>query len=230
MTAPLPPSSPDAPTRKTDLKVSRVAAAALAAVTTALVGSKLGVEGTVIGAAGASVVTTVATSVYQSSLERSREGVRSLAHRSRPAHPAEQTGPEDHPLSDGGKQSADRSGRSATWRWGAVAIAAIGGFALAMLVITGFEWASGEAVGGNGHGTTIGQVVNDRSGAPKPATPPAGPATETPTETSEPPTTSPTAPNGGSEVEPSPTTAATRPAPSGTTVPPLLPPLPIIGG
>ena len=83
MTAPHAPTSPDATKRKADLNAAHVAAAALAAVTTAVLGSELGAAGTLIGAAGASVVTTVGTAVYQTSLERSRKRVRSLAQRAR---------------------------------------------------------------------------------------------------------------------------------------------------
>jgi len=217
------PHSPDTTARIADLKVSRVAATALAAVTTALLGSMLGAEGTLIGAAAASVVTTVATSVYQTSLERSRERVRSLAHRTRPAHPAADA---EQPQPSG----AEPSRRSATWRWVGVVVGAIGGFALAMLVITGIEWARGETIGDNGKGTTIGQVVNDKSGPQQPTAPPEGPASsEEPTKTSEPPATSTTAPNGSGEQSPTPTTPAT-PSPSKTTSPPLIPPLPGISG
>jgi hypothetical protein len=228
MTAPPTPTSPDDTTRKTDLNLSRVAAAALAAVTAAVIGSKLGAEGTLIGAGAASVVTTVATAVYQASLERSRQRVRSLAHRTRPAAASE---PSDQP-----------SGRS-RWlsklSWGAVVVGAFGGFVLAMMAITGFEWASGGTVGGNGQGTTIGQVVKDQSGPQKPTLPPAspgpaGPSSETPaepTQSSEPPTTSTTAPNGGDSNEQNPTTTtANRPRPSEVTPPPLIPGLPGVGG
>lgn len=219
------PHSPDTTARIADLKVSRVAAAALAAVTTALLGSMLGAEGTLIGAAAASVVTTVATSVYQTSLDRSRQRVRSLAHRTRPAHPAADA---EQPQPSG----TELSRRSATWRWVGVVVGAIGGFALAMLVITGIEWARGETIGDNGKGTTIGQVVHDQSGPQQPAAPPEGPATQTseePTKTSEPPATSTTAPNGSGEQSPTPTTPAT-PSPTKTTPPPLIPPLPGISG
>lgn len=245
MTAPQSPRSPGTATHWTDLKASRVAATALAAVTTALLGSMLGAEGTLIGAAAASVVTTVATSVYQTSLERSRERVRSLAHRGR-SHPwavdtadtvdtasTVDTLPPGQGLGDGTEQPPDRSRRSAMWRWGGVVAGALGGFFLAMMMITGIEWASGETVGGNGKGTTIGQVVDNQPGPQQPSSPrherPPTP-TEIPTEPSEPPTTGPTAPSSGTSVEPSPTeTPTTRPSPSGT-VPPLIPPLPHIGG
>src|ERR687893_1869943 len=84
MTAPHSPTSPDGTSRKIDLNLTHVAATALAAVTAAVLGSELGAAGTLIGAAAASVITTVGTAVYKASLERSRERVRSLAHRTRP--------------------------------------------------------------------------------------------------------------------------------------------------
>lgn len=232
MTAPHPPTSPDGTPRKTDLNPTHVTAAALAAVTTAVLGSMLGTAGTLIGAAGASVITTVGTALYQASLERSRERVRSLTQRSRLTS---REGPR---------------AQSAPPRWGAVVVGALGAFLLAMMAITGFEWASGETVGGNGTGTTIGQVVTNQSGPQKPATPhrPNAPTSETPTETPtgtspapDTTTSSSNAPDGGFDVGPSvepsveqsPTRTSDRPTPSGevTTTPPLLPTrLPGVGG
>lgn len=66
----------------TQLKTTQVAAGALAAVTAAVLGSKLGIAGTVSGAGLASVITTVGNVVYQRSLERTKKSVdrvRSLA-------------------------------------------------------------------------------------------------------------------------------------------------------
>jgi len=250
MTAPHSPHNPDDTTRKIDLNLAQVAAAALAAVTTAVLGSELGATGTLIGAAGASVITTVGTAVYKASLERSRERVRSLAQRTRPrptsregsspkhSHPAAVNAPlRDEQLtgSTRGRQYGDRSRRFTDLRWGAAMAGALGAFVLAMMVITGFEWASGGTVGGNGKGTTIGRVVTDQPGPRNPATPPASVSetpTETPTETSTAPDTSTTTPDGGAGVEQSPTKTSDRPEPSEvTTTPPLIPPgLPGVGG
>ena len=226
MTAPHPPTSTDGTPRKTDLNPTHVAAAALAAVTTAVLGSMLGIAGTLMGAAGASVITTVGTALYQSSLERSRERVRSLTQRTRPSRTSRE----------------GSSARLAPPRWGAVVVGALGAFLLAMMAITGFEWASGKTVGGNGTGTTIGQVVNNQSGPQKPATPPTpyrpdAPTSETPIETSQAPDTTTSTPDGGPSVGPSigqsPTRTSDRPAPSSevTPTPPLLPTrLPGVGG
>ena len=250
MTAPHSPPSSDDTTRKIDLNLAQVAAAALAAVTTAVLGSELGATGTLIGAAGASVITTVGTAVYRASLERSRERVRSLAQRTRQrptsregsslehSHPAAVKAPlRDERLtgSTRGQQYGDRSRRFTGLRWGAAMAGALGAFVLAMMVITGFEWASGGTVGGNGKGTTIGRVVTDQPGPRNPATPPASVSetpTETPTETSTAPDTSTTTPDGGAGVEQSPTKTSDRPEPSEVTpTPSLIPPgLPGIGG
>ncbi|MGH3685376.1 MAG: hypothetical protein ACRDQY_24430 [Pseudonocardiaceae bacterium] len=260
MTAPHSPPSPDGTTRKTDLNLTHVAAAALAAVTAAVLGSELGAAGTLIGAAGASVITTVSTTVYQASLERSRERVRSLAQRTQPSptSPKKSRTERSHPAAantplsreqltnstDHGPQPWDRSRRFTTLRWGSVAMGTLGGFVLAMMVITGFEWASGETVGGNGKGTTIGQVVNDQPGPQKPATPPpphssTRPTSETPTETTETPTettdtptpaTTTTTPDGGSGVEHNPPKTSNRPTPSEVTPTPPLIQLPGLGG
>lgn len=229
MTAPHPPTSPPTSSaetkRKTELNLAHVAAAALAAVTTAVLGSELGAAGTLIGAAGASVITTVGTAVYQTSLERSRTRVRTLAQRARPSAVAQHKA-----------EPAQRSRRSVALRWGMVIVGSLGAFLLAMTVITGFEWAKGQTVGGNGKGTTIGQVINDQPAPPKPTTPlrPGAPATsETPTET---PTQTPQPPGGilpgilggptsTTTPEPTPTRGSDEVTP---TPPPLIPP--ILGG
>jgi len=68
---------------KFNLTLVQVAASALAAVTAAILGSRLGVAGTVIGAGVASVTTTVASAIYQHSLERSGARMRGAAAQSR---------------------------------------------------------------------------------------------------------------------------------------------------
>jgi hypothetical protein len=247
MTAPRSPASPDDTTRKTGLNPAHVTAAALAAVTAAVLGSMLGAAGTLIGAAGASVITTVGTAVYESSLRRGREKVRSFAHRTPPSprlregsrtersRPAAVDGPlGDEQLTDSidrRPQSSDRFRWFATPRWGAVVVGALGAFLVALVFITGFEWASGETVGGNGKGTTIGQVINN---SPGPRLPPASPSphspgpslSETPTQTPTAPDTSTTTPDDSTGVAPSAPKTSDRPVPSEVTpTPPLIPPV-----
>jgi cell division septation protein DedD len=253
MTAPRSPASPEETTHKTGLNPTHIGAAALAAVTAALVGSALGAAGTLIGAAGASVITTVGTAVYESSLRRTREKVRSFAHRTPPSPRSRQGSRTDRsrpavvntPLGDKqltdsidrGAQASAHSPWFATLRWSAVVIGALGAFLVALVFITSFEWVSGETVGGNGKGTTIGQIIDNPSGPRLPPAPPSppnpsAPSSQTPTQAPTAPATSTTTPDDGVGVEPSAPKTSDRPVPSTVTpTPPLIPPvLPGIGG
>ncbi|MGH3671820.1 MAG: hypothetical protein ACRDSH_14490, partial [Pseudonocardiaceae bacterium] len=247
MTAPHPPAHPDGTTRKTTFNLIQVAAAALAAVTTAVLSSSLGAAGTLIGAAGASAITTIATSLYQQSLERSRERVRSLARRTRGSPTAQgEPDPDFPPAPASTPPGVQRSWRARTPHWGSVALGALGAFLLAMLAVTSVEWASGETVGGNGKGTTIGEVLNDQPAprrsptTPGPALPLPATPTSTPTETpTGPPTESPTeaptdTPDTSTDLGPydEPGSTTTTEKPPRTTAPPrpLIPGLPGVGG
>lgn len=190
--------------RKSDLSLTKVSAAALAAITAAVLGSTIGVAGTIIGAAVASVITTVSTALYQRSLERSRERVRLLATRTMPL-PRQRAGP-DIPQPDipqpevpqpptaalGDVQPLAVPGPVATRprrtvRWTALAAGSVAAFALAMTVITGFENTTGQTLSG-GNTPTVSQAVGGEQWTPEPA--PEAPAPETSTAPSE-PTSSP---------------------------------------
>lgn len=254
MTAPQSTDSPAETARKNALNVTQVAAAALAAVTAALLGSQLGAAGTVIGAAGASVVTTVGTAVYHASLERSRARVRALALRSRslPISRSGATIPHsysaaanapigDEPLPPGagsGRLPGKPSRRLVTLRYGAAIVAALGAFMLAMMAITGFELASGKSIGGNGKGTTIARMVNtpNRPEAPDPATPAAPsssvPASEDPSQDDQDTETTTTSTPSGDRagIEPAPSETEDQPEPETVTPSPqLVPDLPGVG-
>ncbi|MGH3910740.1 MAG: hypothetical protein ACRDRM_07890 [Pseudonocardiaceae bacterium] len=234
-------------TRKVDLSVTQIVAAALAAVTAAVLGSELGAAGTVIGAAGASVIVNVGTVVYRASLERSREKIRVLARSTLPlptsrdgsraerSHsPAANAPLDDERLTDSADdepQPGGRSRRFITLRWGAVVVGAVGSFVLAMMAITGFEGASGKALGGNGEGTTFGRLIDAPPGPPDPADPltPStsnAPTSEVaPTETTAPSisATTTTTPDGGASVERSrPSQSSETPRPSTVRPPPSL--------
>ncbi|MFN2496196.1 MAG: hypothetical protein ABR608_09865 [Pseudonocardiaceae bacterium] len=249
MTAPHSTTDPHATTRKIDLSLTQVAAAALAAVTAAVLGSRLGVAGTLIGAAGASVITTVGTAVYRISLERSRERVRALARRTRPlpvfregsrterTHPAADNAAFGDQLLTTGYRSQpwERSRRFATLRWGAVVMGALGAFVLGMMIITGIEWASGDTIGDNGAGTTLGRVINaPPAGPPNRPIPPAphssrATPSDAPTDTTRSSdttstTTSALTPDGDASAERRPSKTSDTPAPS--QVKPTPPPIP----
>src|SRR5207248_1518150 len=139
------------------------------------------------------------------------------------SHPSTANAPfSDEQLNDSNEDQGPLPGecsrRRAALRWGTVVVAAIGAFVLAMMLITGFEWVSGQAIGGNGKGTTIEHVVNNPPGPRAPATPPAphdsgGPASEIPTQTPKAPDTSTTNPHAGTGGEPSPPKTSDTPTP-----------------
>ena len=64
-----------------DLSVSQVLAGALAAVTSVALSSKIGIAGSLIGVAVASVVSTVASQLYRGMLRRANDKIRELASR-----------------------------------------------------------------------------------------------------------------------------------------------------
>ena len=67
----------DSPVVKSSgLSIPQIMAGALAAATAAILGSFLGVAGTIGGAAVASIISTVGSSLYQRSLERTRDAVK----------------------------------------------------------------------------------------------------------------------------------------------------------
>jgi hypothetical protein len=67
--------------RSGQVKATQLLATALAAVTAAFLGSRLGVAGTVTGAGVASVVSTVGTALYQQSLDRTGSAARKVRSR-----------------------------------------------------------------------------------------------------------------------------------------------------
>lgn len=63
-----------------DLSMTQVAAAALAAVTSMLLSSQIGIAGSLIGAAAGSVIATVSSQVYKTFFSASAEKLRELHH------------------------------------------------------------------------------------------------------------------------------------------------------
>lgn len=177
-----------------DLSMTQLVGGSMAAATAAALGSRLGVAGTVLGAAVGSLISATAAGVYTSSLHRARSAIaasRSLgAGREQP-----------RPL---------RSGRVYRIRWRRVLAMAGVLFALAAALLIGLQLASGANV----TGTTIGTrsaVVEQPAPAPQDgADSPIAPST---TDSSPSPT---------SDATPAPTDApadpfiATPPAPTDT--------------
>lgn len=189
-----------------DLSVPQVAAGALAAVTAAILGSNLGVAGTISGAAAASVITSVSSSLYQRWLERGGQKVRTAIPTltkplSQPGDGAP-TRPFGAPLPPAGPQQrmtdpdpgatqltsvagepegpVPPSRKHGRVRWLAAGLGAAAVFAIAMFLVTGFEAIAGQPLGGGSErGTSVGQLL----GGPVQAQPDAPQHTEAPTTT-----------------------------------------------
>jgi hypothetical protein len=202
------------------LSMTQVFGGALAAVTSAVAASSLGVAGTLIGAAVASVISTIAATLYSSSLKRAARASRTLVVRQTLAPVRPQTEPElaDRP---GEPEPAPHPVQESVWqriRWKPVLIAAGGVFLAAMAVIFVSELALGHPISNSREsGTTISNLGGGGS-APQPSgtTTPASTPTSSPSESpSESPTpTSSVSPTGGS-----PSPSATVPSTLATTVP-----------
>ncbi|HEY0574939.1 MAG TPA: hypothetical protein VGD73_12630 [Pseudonocardia sp.] len=142
--------------KRSSFTVSKVLAGGLAASTSAVCGSYFGAFGTVGGAAAGSVATALSSEIYQRFLERTRDRLRP---RSRP---------------DGGRSGYGPPSRS---RMPAPSPPARGRllprllvvslviFAVGMGVVTGIEWARGEPLSGESHGTSLGGVLGGDLGS-----------------------------------------------------------------
>jgi hypothetical protein len=211
------------------IQISKVAAGTLAAVSAAVIGSFLGVAGTLIGAAVASVIGSVGTEVYQRSINKGAKKLQTLAPTfiKAPAAvgtpevaaateedaPAHTVAPED--VTE--KRAEEQSGSKL--RWKPILAGAVVVFALAMGAIFAVEAIAGRSLasisGNDSSGrSTIGVQVGDNdSSTPSPV----------PSETAE-PTTTPTSETPATEQPVQPTTdAPTTDAPT-TEAPQQTPP------
>jgi hypothetical protein len=242
--------APDAAAKKKilDLSLTQIVGGALAAMTSAVVGSSLGVAGTIAGAALASVIAGVAGTLYTASLRSGREKVRTVlrtpgaiaaaapaavdaatALSSRIGAPVTATGagatgaavtPLWTPETPAIPSTRrDRSRSGLPWKR-AVGIS-LAVFALAAVLITSYERVSGEPLSG-GTGTTVSHVRSGTSGGSDGDAAPSGsaPSSSSPSSASS-SSVEPSAPAGPpSASEPSSgASTAESPATSGDTVP-----------
>jgi len=209
-----------------DLKPAQIAAGALAAVTAAFLGSQLNVAGTIAGAAVASVISTIGSALYQSSIERTRESVRRVGSKAWVVKPVDGgTASEAETAAGTTVEAAAETAAGATAetevdtedktskirRWPKVAAGAVLVFVLGMLAVTGVEWVRGAPLSGGSGGTSLGAVVGRPTD--RPSTPPTDEVTSTPdspTSTTTPPGTTSSAPTTTSE--PTPSSSATQPS------------------
>lgn len=161
-----PEGEPAAPA-KADLTVNKVLAGAGAAVTSAVLGSYFGATGTVLGAALGSVASTVSTTLYQRSLDRTRDTIVARVRLGTDrrtvvsdAPTVQLTVPEPRVSADAGTvqlhvEPAIRRPRR-TWVVAGVAVLV---FAIGLLVVTGLEWAKGSSLTTGQPGTSVGRVL-----------------------------------------------------------------------
>jgi hypothetical protein len=216
------------------IEISKVAAGTLAAVSAAVIGSFLGVAGTLIGAAVASVIGSVGTEVYQRSINKGAKKLQTLAPTFIKAPAAvgtpevaaatEEDAPSHSVAPDEvvEKRAEDQSGTKLRWKPILVGAAVV--FLIAMGAIFAVEAIAGRSlasISGNGDPgrSSIGvQVGNDVKSSPSPI------PSVAPSETTE-PTTAPTseAPATDQPVQPT-TEAPTTGAPTTTEEPQQTPP------
>ncbi|CDR05965.1 hypothetical protein [Streptomyces iranensis] len=156
-----------------ELSVAHVAGSALAAVAAAVLASKLGVYGTILGAGVVSVVATAGGTVFQHLFRRTGEQIKEVRVQTRPTGhrryggPAEPVTPPPAPAPGEYGEPTTHGARPRVRRRHAVGAAAV--FVAAMSVITGIEMFSGGPVsnvwGENRTGTTVSDSVHGSSGS-----------------------------------------------------------------
>jgi hypothetical protein len=201
-------------TRKPDIRLSQLIATALAAITAAFLGSRLGTAGTIIGAGVASTVSTVAGALYQHSLDRTSRTVRSRVTHARTGELDNPAAPESSTVEETVLVRPPDAPRRRP-RWGvAIALTALV-FVIGMGVVTGVELLKNGPISGGSNGTTVGSLFGQptqRSTSTSPPTPTPSTATTTPT-TTRPTTTAPTTTPTTTTAPPT-STAATTTAPT----------------
>lgn len=233
--------SPPARSPRLELSLTQILGSTAAAVTAAFLGSRLGVAGTLIGAALASVISVVGGALYTTSLKATRQQVaKVLVGRSdtdgadgqdgagaTPVRPGPPLGPAVLPAAVRPPgRPAGSSGAPARRPRPALRGAFVGAllsavvFVGALLVVTGVESVTGTALSGGSAGslTILGgndsQRVGDRRDTPTSTPTTSGAGTSTPAASS-----SGAATSGTAAPNTSPTTsgAANSPAPATTT-------------
>ena len=202
-----------------DLSLTQIVGGALAAMTAAALGSTLGVAGTIAGAALASVIAGVAGSLYTASLRTGREKVRTAfrgptdASTAPPAAvgpattlvggravsdravdetqvlPAWDPLPMEKPAKGAARSPRSKEKLSLPWRR-ALAVS-LSVFALAAVLITGYERVSGASLSG-GTGTTVSEVGGGSSGS-TPVSKPSAATSSSTSPSSEPSSAAPSA-------------------------------------
>ncbi len=230
---------------RVDLNLVQVLASALAAVSSAVLLSTVGVAGTIIGAAVGSVAFTVGSAVYSYTIRVSRGRVAAAqAAALGRVQRARRTGRSDElEQAEAELEKAQAAPRTsvrealANLPWKHVGLAAGGVFVAAMVAIVAFELVAGRSVssitggtGGNSARTSI-PGLGDGTAATPTQSPTTTPSSATPTSsspsatpssaTSSSPTSAPSvAPSEPATPTPTPTPTETAPSPSASVAQP----------
>ncbi|WP_432247540.1 hypothetical protein ACRAR1_05950 [Streptomyces sanyensis] len=167
-----PEERPAGAPRRIELSVPQVAGSALAAVAAAVLASRLGVYGTIVGAGVVSIVATCGGPLFQHLFSRTGEQLRVAADpgRRRPRRPeggrpavartaVERRAPD--PEADGFGAPRTHGTRMRGWKRPVAAAAVV--FGVTMAGITAWELAAGQELGG-GNGTTVGTALRGGGG------------------------------------------------------------------
>ncbi|MCW2648821.1 MAG: hypothetical protein QOG22_1503 [Pseudonocardiales bacterium] len=216
------PTTPKTP--RLQISATQLIASALAAVTATIAASYLGVSGTVIGAAIASVVTVTGNAVYGHSLHRTSERVRTVVPTS-----ARWLPPSKHDADDVAPAETPKPTSPLVRR---LAIASVAVFAAVLAVVTSVELVAGRPLsdllrGQSGQGTTVFGTSNQANNTPTPPTQPAPTVTQTviPKVVVTTPTVTQTAPPVTKTTTP--TVTPSTPPPAATTAPTTPPSTPL---
>ena len=201
------------------LSVPQVLGGALAAATSALAASFLGVAGTLVGAVVGSVVATIGAAVYAHSLRKAATQLRVIRPAIRPvAALASENSAEADPVAGDGNDQVEVGPRlplrtgPARRRWLRLSVGVVLGVVLALAGITAAELIIGHPVSGSTKsGTTIGQAVGSAPRQVSPGT--VASPTSPPKAVSATPTSRPATATGSATSRPAGT--ATAPATQG---------------
>jgi hypothetical protein len=201
-------ANPESRPRRLDVSLTQVLAGAVAASCGAWMSSRLGVAGTVLGAALVSTVVTLLSAVYAHGARRAVQAARQRARATYALHqPADRGGTMLLPPVD----LEDEHG----YRWGRILAVAGALFLVTMAAVTGWEKVSGHPLScSTCTGTTLAPTRH-----PAPSTPPS--TTVLPTPSSSTPSSSPSpspsgTPAGSPTATPSPTVSGPSSTPSAT--------------
>jgi hypothetical protein len=219
------PAESPTPAKAPDLSVNKVIAGAGAAATSAILGSYFGAAGTVTGAALGSVASTIASVVYQRSLDHTRDSLVArvrLTPGKRPDVaqpvaadpetrldlPVQRVAPEAETVQLRVEPAIRPPGRRRAWLWlGATVLV----FSIGLLAVTGIEWAKGSSITTGETGTSVGRVIDGNRDTATPTEEPQPTSTPEPTQSTEPSTDATGEPTPSTSPESS---ATQTPAPS----------------